>query len=311
MKLFIATTIASAFILFSCNGADKTEGNEDNTADSTAQIEFTDFNQKISYAIGLDHGSGCRTVYASPETKDKFILAEVKRGLMGYLADEPLDIAPEMIDSILGLYLQKGGMVDSSQVSKQKASYAIGIGEGQFLVSSLVGRGIDQKIDIPSLNAGIKDGINNQFPNLTVEEARGAVTAYYADINKVLGADFLAENEKKDSVQTTESGLQYQVLREGTGKSPNLTDSCIVHYTGRFIDGRVFESTIPSQRPAQFTPMGVIRGWQEGLQLMKEGGKTRFFIPYELAYGDRGSGPIEPFSALVFDIELIKVVRFK
>ncbi|MBK9191584.1 MAG: FKBP-type peptidyl-prolyl cis-trans isomerase [Crocinitomicaceae bacterium] len=85
----------------------------------------------------------------------------------------------------------------------------------------------------------------------------------------------------------------------------------MIHYTGRLLDGREFESTIPSQRPAQFTPLGLIPGWQEALQLMKEGGQYRFFMPQELAYGEKGSGPIEPFSMLVFDIELIKVKKFK
>ena len=311
MKRFISCSIALSVLFISCNNEGTTTDGETSQTDTTAQIKFEGFNQKISYAIGLDHGSGCRSVYASPETKDKFSLDEVKNGLTAYLTDAPLSVNPAAIDSIIGLYLQQAGTVDSSIVSKQEASYAIGVGEGQFLVSSLVGRGIDQNIDIPSLAQGIKDGINNQYPHLSIEEARGAVSAYYMEINKTLGADFLAANAEKDSVVTTESGLQYKVLREGTGKSPNLTDSCIVHYTGRFIDGRVFETTIPSQKPAKFTPMGVIRGWQEGLQLMKEGGKTRFFIPYDLAYGAQGSGPIEPNSALVFDIELIKVIRFK
>ena len=90
-----------------------------------------------------------------------------------------------------------------------------------------------------------------------------------------------------------------------------MTDTCVVHYTGRLIDGREFESTIPSGQPAAFTPLGLIPGWQEALLLMKEGSRYRFFMPYQLAYGEEGSGPIEPFSALVFDIELIEVKRFQ
>ncbi len=130
-------------------------------------------------------------------------------------------------------------------------------------------------------------------------------------MNQVMGESFLTNNAQNEGVIVTESGLQYEIITEGTGISPNITDSCVVHYTGRFIDGRVFESTVPSNLPASFTPMGVIAGWQEGLLLMKEGGSRRFFIPYNLAYGETGSGPIEPYSALVFDIDLIKVIRFK
>ena len=128
--------------------------------------------------------------------------------------------------------------------------------------------------------------------------------------NLTLGREFLAENAKNDSVIQTESGLQYMVLKEGTGAKPDSTDMVTVHYTGRLIDGKVFDSSIERGEPATFGLTQVIPGWTEGLQLMSEGSKYRLFIPSELAYGEKGAGnDILPNSTLIFDVELIKVEK--
>lgn len=274
-------------------------------------LQFKNFDEKISYCLGFDHGFAVNQVYNGPKTQGKFSLFDIEQGMLDYLGDEELRISIFSIDSILNLYLGENGEVDESFVSKSDASYALGLVEAQTLVGSMVGRGIDQSVDVPFLLTGISDGMNNRQTTLTLNEVRQEVSLYFSDLNKQLGESFLSENAKNEGVVVTESGLQYEIIKEGTGITPNLTDSCVVHYTGRFIDGRVFESTVPSKIPAEFTPMGVIQGWQEGLTMMKEGGSRRFFIPYNLAYGESGSGPIEPYSTLVFDIELIKVKRFQ
>ncbi|MGZ4959983.1 MAG: FKBP-type peptidyl-prolyl cis-trans isomerase [Methylomonas sp.] len=125
--------------------------------------------------------------------------------------------------------------------------------------------------------------------------------------NKAAGEAFLAENAKKPGVVTTASGLQYQVITEGTGATPSATDNVTVHYQGTTIDGKEFDSSYKRGAPATFPLNRVIAGWTEGLQLMKEGGKSRLFIPSNLAYGERGAGrDIGPNSALIFDVELIK-----
>jgi len=126
--------------------------------------------------------------------------------------------------------------------------------------------------------------------------------------NKTLGREFLEQNAKNDSVVQTQSGLQYMVLKEGTGAKPGPTDEVTVHYTGRLLDGTVFDSSVERGEPATFPLNGVIAGWTEGLQLMSEGSKYRLFIPSELAYGSKGAGDqILPNSTLIFDVELIKV----
>ena len=127
-------------------------------------------------------------------------------------------------------------------------------------------------------------------------------------INKKKGEEFLAENKKKPGVKTTESGLQYLVLKEGTGKKPELDDNVLCHYHGTLIDGTVFDSSVDRGEPASFPVNRVIPGWTEVLQLMKEGSKWRVFIPSKLAYGQRGAPPkIGPNETLIFEIELLQV----
>ena len=128
--------------------------------------------------------------------------------------------------------------------------------------------------------------------------------------NKTIGREFLEETAKNDSVVQTKSGLQYMVLKEGTGVKPGPTDKVTVHYTGKLIDGTVFDSSVENGEPVTFPLDGVIPGWTEGLQLMSEGSKYRLFIPSELAYGSKGAGDkILPNSTLIFDVELIKVEK--
>ena len=128
--------------------------------------------------------------------------------------------------------------------------------------------------------------------------------------NKTIGREFLEENAKNDSVTVTQSGLQYMVLKEGTGAKPGPTDEVTVHYTGRLLDGTVFDSSEDRGEPATFPLNKVIPGWTEGLQLMSEGSKYRLFIPSDLAYGSKGAGDqILPNSTLIFDVELIKVEK--
>lgn len=123
------------------------------------------------------------------------------------------------------------------------------------------------------------------------------------------GEEFLKENAKKEGVKTTASGLQYKVIKEGEGKSPKATDTVSVHYRGTLLDGTEFDSSYKRNEPTQFPLNRVIKGWTEGVQLMKEGAKYQFFIPSQLAYGERGTpgGPIGPNETLIFEIELLKV----
>ena len=153
-------------------------------------------------------------------------------------------------------------------------------------------------------------GMSSCNSSSNTENSEEATVSYqeFKD-NKTMGIEFLEENAKNDSVVQTASGLQYMVLKEGTGAKPGPTDEVTVHYTGRLVDGTVFDSSAEGE-PVTFALDKVIPGWTEGLQLMKEGAKYRLFLPSELGYGTTGAGDkILPNSALIFDVELIKVKK--
>ena len=153
-------------------------------------------------------------------------------------------------------------------------------------------------------------GGNSNSTSESAENTEQAAPDYGQQIkdNKTLGREFMEQNAKNDSVVQTKSGLQYMVLKEGTGAKPGPTDEVTVHYTGKLLDGTVFDSSVERGEPATFPLDKVIPGWTEGLQLMSEGAKYRLFIPSELAYGSKGAGDqILPNSTLIFDVELIKV----
>ena len=198
-----------------------------------------------------------------------------------------------------------------------KLSYALGIGIG----SQLAGMGA-KELNIDDFAQAIKDVISGAGLKVDNAEAQTLVQNFFQEQEakqqaaaaeagkaaKAAGEAFLAENAKKDGVVTLPSGLQYQVLKEGNGKKPSATDQVVCHYEGTLIDGTVFDSSYKRNEPATFGLNQVIAGWTEGVQLMSEGAKYRVFIPYNLAYGERGAGAqIPPFAALVFDVELIQV----
>ncbi len=143
--------------------------------------------------------------------------------------------------------------------------------------------------------------------NQMMQKKHQEAAAKKAAGNKEKGKKFLAQNKKKPNVKVTSSGLQYKVVKEGKGKKPKATDKVTVHYTGKLLDGTVFDSSVERGQPIEFGLNQVIPGWTEGVQLMKEGGKIILYIPSELGYGDRDMGQIPPGSTLIFEVELIKV----
>ena len=198
-----------------------------------------------------------------------------------------------------------------------KLSYALGLGIGQQLAQMGA-----TDLNIDDFAQAIKDIISNQELKVSEQEAQTLVQNFFEEQEKKAqaaaaekgkaakeeGEKFLAENSKKDGIITLPSGLQYQVIREGNGKKPKATDQVECHYEGTLIDGTKFDSSYDRGQTATFPLNQVIAGWTEGLQLMQEGAKYRFFIPYTLGYGERGAGAsIPPFAALIFDVELVAV----
>src|SRR5271170_5072912 len=203
------------------------------------------------------------------------------------------------------------------KTQKDKASYAIGVNIGKSMKKDSV------DIDTAILLRGLKDGMSGAEPLLTDDEARAVMTTLQADLrkkqeakmqiagqaNKEQGEAFLAENKTKDGVVTLPSGLQYKVLKEGTGPKPAAKDTVVCNYKGTLIDNTEFDSSYKRGQPATFPVSGVIKGWTEALQLMPAGSKWQLFIPSDLAYGARGGpgGGIGPNATLVFEVELMSI----
>ena len=203
------------------------------------------------------------------------------------------------------------------KTQKEKASYAVGMNIGKTMKKD----GVD--MDPTALTRGIKDTLAGTKPLLTDEEAQAALTALAADLrkreeektelagasNKKAGEAFLATNKAKEGVVALPSGLQYKIVKEGTGPKPTVADTVVCNYRGALIDGTEFDSSYKRGQPATFPVGQVIRGWTEAVQLMPVGSKWQIFIPSDLAYGVKGTpgGPIGPNSTLVFDVELLSI----
>lgn len=198
-----------------------------------------------------------------------------------------------------------------------RISYALGLSMGNNFRSSGI-----KTLNVQDFADGVAAVFEGVQPKMTYDEAKleiknffeameaeqQAAAAKMGEVNEAAGKKFLEENGKRVEVNVTLSGLQYEVLQGGTGKQPVASDSVTVHYTGKLIDGTVFDSSVERGVPATFGVTQVIPGWVEALQLMKEGAKWRLFIPSQLAYGPQGAGNIiGPNSTLIFDVELIKV----
>jgi len=200
---------------------------------------------------------------------------------------------------------------------KQKTSYAIGVNMSNNLKT------LGSEIDVDALVEGLTHSMKGSKLKMTDEDMKKTLVAFQEKITKKrsesqgkvktanveAGKKFLAENKKKKGVVTTKSGLQYKIIKSGSGgKSPKATETVTTHYRGTLIDGTEFDSSYARKKPTSFPVNGVIKGWTEALQLMKPGDKWKLFIPSDLAYGDRGRPPkIGPAETLIFDIELIKI----
>lgn len=210
-------------------------------------------------------------------------------------------------------------MENNENKTLDRISYALGLSMGNNFRAS----GISE-LNVLDFADGVAAVFYGATPKMTYDEAKAEIQNFFAELekkqraaaeeagkqNKEAGEAFLAENGKRVEVKTTPSGLQYEVLTEGDGPMPEATDQVEVHYTGKLIDGTVFDSSVDRGVPATFGVTQVIPGWVEALQLMKAGSKWRLFIPSNLAYGPNGApgSPIGPNSTLIFDVELLKVI---
>ena len=221
-----------------------------------------------------------------------------------------------MVFSSLYCQQQKEITKEDLKNDVDSSSYAIGYDIGSNFSKQNI------EVNYAALTQGINHGLGNGKAILTEKEVASVLQAFSqkmmqkqmadkeaeSSANKEEGKTFLEENKKKDGVKVTESGLQYKELKSGNGPKPKETDKVKVHYTGRFINGEVFDSSVERGQPAEFNVNGVIKGWTEALQMMNVGDKWELYIPSELAYGERGAGnTIPPGTTLIFEVELLSI----
>lgn len=196
-----------------------------------------------------------------------------------------------------------------------KTSYAVGLSFGQHLAQSKI-----KGLDYQSFAKGVEAMCEGKQPEIDLKEAQELLNKFFAKLEeeskaqfaqvREAGEKFLEENAKRANVVTLPSGLQYEIITEAIGQKPVATDKVKVHYHGTLIDGTVFDSSVRRGEPATFGVTQVIQGWVEALQLMPVGSKWKLYIPYDLAYGEHGAGQmIAPFSALIFEVELLEIVK--
>lgn len=285
MKLYIAVALVAAFTFSSCNS------NKTKTPALKTQMD------SLNYAFGLANGGGIKEYYKingdSAEQKIAALLDGVKEGMKGEVSKEYAEITD--LGTRIGTSLkdqEKSGLMGDSTI----------------------------KVDIKLIKQGLLNGLKGSNVQMTPEEGQKYLQTTMQVLqtkrmeaqfgpNKKAGEAFLAANAKKPGVITTASGLQYEVIKKGTGALPTDTSLVKVHYHGTLIDGTVFDSSVNRGTPAEFGVNQVIPGWTEVLKLMPVGSKYKVYIPQQLAYGSQDKGNIMPFSTLIFEVELLEIKK--
>jgi|BarGraIncu01122A_1022018.scaffolds.fasta_scaffold30501_1 FKBP-type peptidyl-prolyl cis-trans isomerase FklB len=284
LNIFIAVALVAAFTLTSC------DSNKAKTPTLKTQID------SLNYAFGLANGAGIKDNYIkgdSAELKIKSLLAGLKDGSKGEAVKEHAEI------------IQLGTQIGSSLKEQEKS--------GLLRDSTL-------KVDMNLIKQGLINGLRRSNVQMTAKDAQTYLNTTMQALqskkmeaqfgpNKKAGEKFLAENGKKPGVITTASGLQYEIVKKGTGPLPTATNKVKVHYHGTLLDGTVFDSSVERKEPVVFPVNQVIKGWTEALQLMPVGSKFKLYVPQQLAYGNGGQGKIQPFSMLIFEVELLSIEK--
>ena len=288
LNIFLVVAVIAASVLSSCN------------SNSTKMPSLKNQIDSLNYAFGLANGNGIKQYYLAADSanadslnaKIESLLRGMDEGMKGDLAENP--------------ELAELGTNIGNALKEQKTAGLMGD-------SSLT-------VDIKLIKQGLVNGMKGSNIQMTAEEAQTYLNATMQKLqekrmqeqngpNKAAGEVFLKENAKKAGVVTTASGLQYEVIKKGTGALPNDSSRVKVHYHGTLIDGTVFDSSVDRGEPAVFGVNQVIKGWTEALKLMPVGSKYKLYIPQELAYGSQSMGNIKPFSALIFEVELIGIEK--
>lgn len=284
LNIFMAVALVSAFTFSSC------DSNKAQLPKLATELD------SLNYAFGVANGDGIKNYYLKEDTTNtaiKSLLEGLKEGMKG-------DIDPAYAELV-----DLGNKIGTSLKDQSKSGL---MGDSTLKVDiDLIKQGLVNGLKGSSVQMNAVDA--QQYVNTTMQSLQAKKMSEQYAPNKKAGEMFLAENTKKAGVITTASGLQYEVIKKGTGKIPTLTDKVKVDYHGTLIDGTVFDSSVDRKEPITFPVTGVIKGWTEALQLMPVGSKYKIYVPQDLAYGETDRGQIKPFSMLIFEVELLAIEK--
>lgn len=285
LNIFMAVTFVAAFAFSSCDSNNKEE-----LPKLTSEID------SLNYAFGVANGDGIKSYYLKDDTTNtaiKSLLEGLKDGMKG-------DIDPKYAE-----LSDLGTKIGSSLKEQEKSGL---MGDSTLKVNiELVKQGLVNGLKGSSIQ--MTPAAAQDYVNTTMKTLQEKKMAEQFAPNKKAGELFLAENAKKAGVITTASGLQYEIIKKGTGSIPTINDKVKVHYHGTLIDGSVFDSSVERKEPITFPVTGVIKGWTEALQLMPVGSKYKIYVPQNLAYAEADRGQIKPFSMLIFEVELLSIEK--
>jgi len=296
--LFLALALVASASFSPAEAAKKKKKAVEPVAPVEQPVRLTSASDSLSYAAGMTLTRGL-VPYLKQQGVDTAYMADFLQGFKEMIKSGS---DPKRVAYVMGMDIAK--QVTTRMLPDMSRAFE---GSPDSIVSEQLYRGFSDALSGDT--TVFKQADAEEFFKDREQADRTAKQEKLYGPNRDAGRQFLAENAKKDSVVTLPSGLQYQVLVKGEGEVPQTTDRVKVNYEGRLIDGTVFDSSYKRGEPAEFTPKQVIAGWTEALTMMPVGSKWRLFIPYELAYGERETGEIKPFSTLVFDVELVEIVK--
>lgn len=301
-SLIIALALVAGASLNTADAAKKNKKVVKTETVAPQPIELKTSSDSVSYAAGMMLTNGLIPYLVQQQHVDTAYMADFVRGLQEAVK---ADQNPQMKAYIAGM--QIADQLNSRMVPSMVEEFT---SSPDTILTSVLFRGFTDALANDSTHFKFKDA-EAYFKEKEAADKKIKEERLFGP-NREAGQKFLAENAKKDSVITTASGLQYKVLVKGEGEVPQMTDKVQVHYEGRLIDGTVFDSSRKhGDKPTEFLPSQVIKGWTEALTMMPVGSKWQLFIPYQLAYGERNAGQIKPYSALIFDVELIGIDKPK
>lgn len=290
--IIIALAILASASFNTAEAAKKSKKKE--KAGAMAPVQLKNGSDSLSYAAGMSFTNGLTTYLKQAHNLDETYMADFLRGLNDMLK---ADSDPKMKAYAAGMEI--AGRLSGSMVEQYKKEFAE---NNDTIVATVLYRGFNDALLNDTTVFDLKDAEKLLAEKNEANKRRKENT--YLEVEK----KFLAENATKDSVMTTPSGLQYKIIKKGTGDIPKANDEVLVHYEGRLLDGTVFDASRKhGDKPLQFRANQVIKGWTEALTMMPVGSKWQLFIPYKLAYGDRAAGQIKPYSTLIFDVELVGI----